>query len=78
MIISSDLSILMRCRGRSLARRQVRSLEFKKGLKRVERLNARIAYIEGDMTKEERKEWEQLFEQVRIRLQPTHLIRVAG
>ncbi len=38
---------------------KVRNLSFKAGLKRVDRVNARIRYIEGDFTSvEERKAWE--------------------
>merc|ERR1719321_2038488 len=43
---------------------KTRSLPFKHGVKRQERVNARVRYIEGDFTKTERKEWEALFEKV--------------
>merc|ERR1711904_428599 len=43
---------------------KVRSLPFKQGTKRQERVNARVRYIEGDFTETERKEWEKLFEKV--------------
>ena len=39
----------------------VLGLEFRKGLKRHERINAIELYIKGDMTPEERKVWEQSF-----------------
>lgn len=42
---------------------KVRALEFKKGTKRVDRLNARLSYIDAeDMTGPERKAWLSLFE----------------
>ncbi|GAB5372784.1 hypothetical protein AAMO2058_001694400, partial [Amorphochlora amoebiformis] len=41
----------------------VRGLKFKKGIKRVERLNARLQFIdEDDMTEPERKAWLQFFD----------------
>jgi phosphoribosylaminoimidazolecarboxamide formyltransferase/IMP cyclohydrolase len=43
---------------------KVRSLPFKQGVKRQERVNARVRYIEGDFTEMERKEWEKLFDKV--------------
>jgi phosphoribosylaminoimidazolecarboxamide formyltransferase/IMP cyclohydrolase len=43
---------------------KVRSLPFKQGVKRQERVNARVRYIEGDFTETERKQWESLFDQV--------------
>lgn len=43
---------------------KVLGLPFKKGVKRQERVNARVRYIEGDMTPIERKVWEAKFEQV--------------
>merc|ERR1719321_362262 len=43
---------------------KVRSLPFKQGVKRQERVNARVRYIEGDFTKTERTQWEALFEKV--------------
>jgi len=43
---------------------KVRGLTFKKGIKRVERLNARLQYIdENEMTGPERKAWLQYFDQ---------------
>jgi len=41
---------------------QVRSLPFKEGVKRQERINARVRYIEGDMTPIEYKQWVTQFE----------------
>ena len=38
---------------------RVRQLSFKDDVKRVERVNARIAFIEGDMSDEEHNEWAQ-------------------
>merc|ERR1712072_25401 len=43
---------------------KVRALPFKQGVKRQERVNARVRYIEGDFTKTERTQWEGLFEKV--------------
>jgi len=43
---------------------KVRSLPFKQGVKRQERVNARVRFIEGDFTKSEREQWEALFEKV--------------
>jgi len=43
---------------------KVRSLPFKQGVKRQERVNARVRYIEGDFTETERTTWEALFEKV--------------
>jgi len=43
---------------------KVRALAFKQGVKRQERVNARVRYIEGDFTETERKEWEKLFDTV--------------
>jgi phosphoribosylaminoimidazolecarboxamide formyltransferase/IMP cyclohydrolase len=43
---------------------KVRSLAFKQGVKRQERVNARVRYIEGDFTELERVDWEKLFEKV--------------
>jgi len=40
----------------------VRALTFKAGVKRQDRINARVRYIEGDMTAFEKKAWLQLFE----------------
>ena len=47
---------------------KVRALNFKKGVKRQARINARVRYIEGDFTAEERVRWEAMFETV-----PEHL-----
>merc|ERR1712226_1248965 len=41
---------------------KVCNLQFKKGIKRQERVNARVRYIEGDFTNEERTQWESLFD----------------
>ena len=35
----------------------MRALPFKEGVKRQERINARVRYIEGDMTPIEYKQW---------------------
>merc|ERR1719161_912165 len=43
---------------------KVRSLPFKQGVKRQERVNARVRFIEGDFTKTERAQWEALFDKV--------------
>eukprot|EP00052_Salpingoeca_macrocollata_P013558 m.105913 g.105913 ORF g.105913 m.105913 type:complete len:599 (+) comp18965_c0_seq1:108-1904(+) len=43
---------------------KVRNLAFKPSVKRQERVNARVAYIGGSMTDNERTHWEQLFESV--------------
>jgi phosphoribosylaminoimidazolecarboxamide formyltransferase / IMP cyclohydrolase len=43
---------------------KVLGLPFKEGVKRQERVNARVQYIEGDWTKEERARWEGLFDSV--------------
>ena len=43
---------------------KVRSLVFKPTVKRQERVNARVRYIEGDITDAERPGWEANFEQV--------------
>jgi len=43
---------------------KVNSLPFKKEVKKVERINARVRYIEGDFTPQEKKEWDQNFETV--------------
>ena len=43
---------------------KVLNLKFKKGVKRQERVNARVRYIEGDMTPQERKVWEAMFEEI--------------
>eukprot|EP01126_Amoeba_proteus_P052271 TRINITY_DN6299_c0_g1_i12.p1 TRINITY_DN6299_c0_g1~~TRINITY_DN6299_c0_g1_i12.p1 ORF type:complete len:281 (+),score=46.92 TRINITY_DN6299_c0_g1_i12:83-925(+) len=40
---------------------KVRLLNFKPGTKRTERVNARVQYIEGDMTEPEQKAWVALF-----------------
>mmetsp|Transcript_3121 Transcript_3121/g.9395 ORF Transcript_3121/g.9395 Transcript_3121/m.9395 type:complete len:152 (-) Transcript_3121:389-844(-) len=41
---------------------KVRALPFKAGVKRQERINARVRYIEGDMTAIEYAQWLQQFE----------------
>ena len=43
---------------------KVMDLKFKKGVKKQERINARVRYIEGDITKVERKDWEAKFDTV--------------
>merc|ERR1712118_313741 len=43
---------------------KVKALPFKQGVKRQERVNARVRYIEGEFTETERKEWEKLFDKV--------------
>ncbi len=40
----------------------VRGLSFKKGVRRVERVNARVGYIEGDFTDNEWREWKKMFD----------------
>ena len=42
---------------------KVRSLPFADGVKAVDRTNARVAYIEGEMTPPEKQAWLQLFNQ---------------
>jgi phosphoribosylaminoimidazolecarboxamide formyltransferase/IMP cyclohydrolase len=54
---------------------KVRNLPFRAGVKRQEKVNARVRYIEGDMAPEERAAWLQLFEQEPEEL--TQLERVA-
>ena len=39
-------------------------MKFKKGIKRQDRVNARVRYIEGDFTDEERERWAAQFEEV--------------
>jgi len=39
-------------------------LKFKEGVKRQDRVNARVRYIEGDFTDEERERWAAQFEEV--------------
>ncbi|GMH94351.1 hypothetical protein TrST_g2694 [Triparma strigata] len=43
---------------------QVLGLDFKEGVKRQDRVNARVRYIEGDFTAEERVRWEANFNEV--------------
>lgn len=43
---------------------KVLSLPFKSSVKRQDRVNARVRFIEGDFTAEERAQWEQLFETI--------------
>lgn len=43
---------------------KVMSLKFKAGVKRQERVNARVRYIEGDFTPQERIQWETLFDEI--------------
>merc|ERR1712056_173447 len=41
---------------------KVMGLKFKEGVKRQDRVNARVRYIEGDMEPAERTEWEKNFD----------------
>jgi len=43
---------------------KVMNLKFKRTVKRQQRVNARVRYIEGDFTDIEKKQWEQLFDMV--------------
>uniref|UniRef100_A0A7S4AZR5 MGS-like domain-containing protein n=1 Tax=Chrysotila carterae TaxID=13221 RepID=A0A7S4AZR5_CHRCT len=43
---------------------KVRALQFKAGVKRQERINARVRYIEGDMPPTEFSQWKEQFEAV--------------
>lgn len=43
---------------------KVLALPFKEGVKRQDRVNARVRYIEGDFTDEERARWQQQFSEV--------------
>jgi phosphoribosylaminoimidazolecarboxamide formyltransferase/IMP cyclohydrolase len=43
---------------------KVLGLKFKEGVKRQDRVNARVRYIEGDFTPEERTRWEAQFAEV--------------
>jgi len=43
---------------------KVLGLKFKEGVKRQDRVNARVRYIEGDFTSEERVRWEAQFDSV--------------
>mmetsp|Transcript_8902 Transcript_8902/g.13778 ORF Transcript_8902/g.13778 Transcript_8902/m.13778 type:complete len:626 (-) Transcript_8902:1188-3065(-) len=43
---------------------KVLALPFKEGVKRQDRVNARVRYIEGDMTPQERVQWENNFDTV--------------
>merc|ERR1719420_1880455 len=43
---------------------KVKALPFKEGVKRQDRVNARVRYIEGDFTDTERKQWEANFDKV--------------
>ena len=43
---------------------KVLGLKFKEGVKRQDRVNARVRYIEGDFTKEERVRWEAQFSEI--------------
>jgi len=47
---------------------KVMALKFKEGVKRVDRVNARVAYILDDMTPPERKLWEALFDEPPVML----------
>lgn len=43
---------------------RVQGLPFKKGVRRVERVNAQVRYIEGDFTANELQQWQSLFDPV--------------
>ena len=43
---------------------KVRGLKFKEGVKRQERVNARVRFIEGDMDEVELNQWKANFDQV--------------
>merc|ERR1719343_215909 len=43
---------------------KVMALPFKQGVKRQDRVNARVRYIEGDMQETELQQWEKNFDQV--------------
>ena len=43
---------------------KVKALPFKEGVKRQERINARVRYIEGDMTPTEMEQWKAQFAEV--------------
>eukprot|EP00980_Cylindrotheca_fusiformis_P017626 scaffold5529_cov117-Cylindrotheca_fusiformis.AAC.3 len=43
---------------------KVLALPFKDGVKRQDRVNARVRYIEGDFTEEERVRWQQQFSEI--------------
>lgn len=43
---------------------KVRALPFKQGVKRQERVNARVRFIEGDFTATEKTQWDTLFDKV--------------
>lgn len=43
---------------------KVQNLKFKASTKRQERVNARVRYIEGDMAGPERRDWEQLLDEI--------------
>ena len=43
---------------------KVLGLQFKKGVKKQDRVNARVRYIEGDFTEVEYEQWKELFEVV--------------
>jgi len=47
---------------------KVLALKFKPGIKRQDRVNARVRYIEGDFTPEERLRWEAQFDQIPLPL----------
>merc|ERR1719492_286664 len=42
---------------------KVRGLQFKEGVKRQDRVNARVRYIEGDMEAAELAQWEKNFDE---------------
>merc|ERR1712157_375318 len=47
---------------------KVMGLAFKEGVKRQDRVNARVRFIEGDMDKVEREQWEKNFSSVPLPL----------
>lgn len=49
---------------------KVRNLAFRPGVKRQDRVNARVQYIEGTFTPEEKKRWDALLEEVPDQLLP--------
>merc|ERR1719446_2005801 len=47
---------------------KVMGLQFKAGVKRQERVNGRVRYIEGDLEEAERKQWEAMFDETPVML----------
>lgn len=60
---AASTKLTMKSNARSLPS-QVLGLQFKAGVKRQDRVNARVRYIEGDFTAEERVRWEANFDEV--------------